>query len=86
MKSVIVYEVESDRGNYWYSLPFVPGIWEHEVEEDPWPTVRELAEKGYEVTIKSHAAYLEWLKMNEEGYFEMEEPELRHKQPPERSL
>ena len=63
MKSVIVYEVESDRGNYWESAPYVPEIWEQGVvEEDPWPTIKELTEQGYEVTVKSHAAYLEWLR------------------------
>ena len=52
MKSVIVYEVESDRGNYWESAPYVPEIWEQGVvEEDPWPTIKELTEQGYEVTV-----------------------------------
>ena len=87
MQSVIVYEVDSDRGTYWESQPFIPEIWgEGSPDHDPWPIIKQLSEKGHEVTVKSHAAYLEWLKTHEEGYFEMEEPELRHKQPPERSL
>ena len=62
-KPIQVYEVDSDRGTYWESNPFVPEIWESGiVEEDPWPAIKALSEAGYEVHVKSHAAYLEWLK------------------------
>jgi hypothetical protein len=67
MKQITVYEVDSDRGTYWESNPFVPEIWESGiVEEDPWPTIKALSEAGYEVVIKSHAAYLQWLVENHE--------------------
>lgn len=62
-KSIQVYEVDSDRGTYWESNPFVPEIWDGiDVATDPWPTIKALSEAGYEVHVKSHAAYLEWLK------------------------
>jgi len=84
-KPIQVYEVDSDRGTYWESNPFVPEIWESGiVEEDPWPAIKALSEAGYEVHVKSHAAYLEWLKTHEEGYFEMEEPHNRWAQPHQR--
>ena len=62
-KPIQVYEVDSDRGTYWESNPYVPEIWESGiVEEDPWPTIKALSEAGYEVHVKSQAAYLEWLR------------------------
>ena len=66
-REVTVYEVDSDRGTYWESDPFVPEIWESGVvEEDPWPIVKAMVDEGYVVTISPHAAYLEWLKEHHE--------------------
>lgn len=62
-REVTVYEVDSDRGTYWESDPFVPEIWESGVvEEDPWPSIKAMVDKGYVVTINSQAAYLDWLR------------------------
>lgn len=63
MKDVTVYEVDSDRGTYWECDPCVPEIWESGiVEEDPWPTIKEISRNGYVVTVKSQEAYLDWLR------------------------
>ena len=62
-REVIVYEVDSDRGTYWESEPFIPEIWgEGSPDHDPWPIIQLLTRKGHEVTVKSQAAYLEWLR------------------------
>ena len=64
MRPVIVYEVDSDRGTYWESDPFVEEIWlgAGSPDFDVWAIIQELSEKGHQVTVKSHAAYLEWLR------------------------
>lgn len=73
MKQVTVYEVDSDRGTYWESDPFVPEIWDSKafslgvVEDGPHAdaivasAVMKMARAGYEVTIKSQESYLLWL-------------------------
>lgn len=68
-REVTVYEVDSDRGTYWESDPFVPEIWESGVvEEDPWPSIKAMVDKGYVVTINSHTAYLDWLRERHGDY------------------
>lgn len=76
MKEVVVYEVDSDRGVYWESDPFVPEIWDSKlfsfgvVEHGPHAdaivasAVMKMVRQGYEVTIKSQEAYLLWLLEN----------------------
>lgn len=84
MKQVTVYEVDSDRGTYWESDPFVPEIWDTKaipfgVAEGPHAdaivgsAVMKMAREGYEVTIKSQESYLLWLLENSKE----EEPEVK---------
>ena len=72
-REVTVYEVDSDRGTYWESDPFVPEIWDSKafsfgvVEDGPHAdaivasAVMKMSREGYEVTIKSQESYLLWL-------------------------
>jgi len=77
MKQVTVYEVDSNRGTYWESDPFIPEVWDTKtmplgVVEGPHAdaivasAVMKMAREGYEVTVKSHEAYLMWLLENHE--------------------